>query len=99
MMNGKYRLNDLNKKLRLEELEGEVWTLKKYVWGKIEINLNTVITEHGVLENKNLYTVIIRNFNAVAKTMRFVHRDTILYIKYIDSMDEKYLKILCEEIC
>jgi head-tail adaptor len=94
-----YRLNDLNRKLKLERFENDAWVLDRRVWGKVEVNLNTMITEHGVLENKNLYTVIVRNFNAVDASMRFTYRNITLYIKHVDSLDAGYLKILCEEVC
>jgi hypothetical protein len=95
-MINKIRLNDLNKKIRLEKLDNGDWVLEKYVWGKIEVGVNTLNAEHGILENKNSYSIVVRNFTKVDKSMRFVYKNAILYIKHIDNMDVNYLKIFCE---
>jgi hypothetical protein len=93
----KVRLNDLNRKIRLEKFCDSYWVLEKYVWGKIEVGANILGAEHGILENKGFYNVIIRNFVKVDKSMRFVYKNMVLYIKHIDDMDTSYLKIFCEE--
>jgi head-tail adaptor len=94
----KVRLNDLNKKIRVERPENGSWLLEKYVWGKIETGSNLLSTEHGVLENKNFYNIIIRNFINIDKYMRFIYKNTVLYIKHIDNMDRDFLKVFCEEL-
>jgi hypothetical protein len=94
----KYKINDLNRKIKLENLENNSWVLKKYVWGKIENNSNTLTVEHDILENKNMFTVIIRKSDTIIiDSMRFVYKNIFLYIKYIDILDTNYLRILCDE--
>ena len=100
-------INHLNKKLELQELvkvdDGvggfiSEWRKVKDLWGSIEIISNTTNTTFNILEIKATHTITVRKFNNIDNNMRFVHKNSIYDIKYVDNLDNYFTKIICEKI-
>lgn len=51
-----------------------------------------------MLENKNVYRVIIRKFTVIDKDMRIKFNNLLLYIKHINILDNNYITLTCEEV-
>ncbi len=100
-------INHLNKKLELQELvkvaDGvggflSEWRKIKDLWGNIEIISNATNTTFNILEVKATHTITVRKFNNIDNNMRFIHKNSIYDIKYVDNLDNYFTKIICEKI-
>ena len=99
-----YNINQLNKRIIIENLthntenDCKIWQTVDVLWAKIELINNSIITNHGVVEGKNQLLITIRKNNNIDKNMRIVYNEIVLYIKYIDNLNNYYTKLYCEEI-
>lgn len=102
----KYRTNDLNKKLELQEsIKTEdgaggfdiVWKKVKDVWGKIELLSNITNKNFDILELKATHLIVVRRLNNININMRFIYANKIYIIKYINNLDNYFTEIICEE--
>jgi SPP1 family predicted phage head-tail adaptor len=104
---GKSRINELSRKLELQEL-GKTpdgaggflceWVTVKYLWGNIQMISNTQNTKFSALEIKATHLITLRKTNVINFDMRFIYHNDIYNIKYIDNLDNYFMEIICEKV-
>lgn len=103
----KYKTNDLNKKIELQELTkiddgagGFIteWESVKYLWAKVELLANLSNKNFEVLELKASHLIVVRKLNNIDNNMRFAYNDNIYVIKYINNLDKYFTEIICEQL-
>lgn len=103
----KNKINNLNKKLELQEeyktpdgIGGFVceWKKVKNIWGNISVVSNNISTTYNILEIKATHVIIVRKLNNINNNMRFIYNSFIYNIKYINDLDNYYTEIICEKI-
>ena len=101
----KNKINNLNKKLELQELIKESdgaggykteWKTIKTIWGDIKLISNYTNTNYSMLELKATHIITVRSFNNINNNMRFIYNDNIYIIKYINDLNNNFTEIICE---
>lgn len=102
----KYRTNNLNKKIELQEsikvsdgIGGYIikWIKIKNIWAKVELISNISNKNFDILELKATHLIVVRYLNSINNNMRFVYKNIIYNIKYINNLDNYFTEVICEE--
>lgn len=103
----KNKINNLNKKLELQEeyktpdeIGGFIceWKKVKNIWGSISLVSNNISTTYNILEIKATHIITVRRLNNINNNMRFIYNSFIYNIKYINDLDNYYTEVICERI-
>jgi SPP1 family predicted phage head-tail adaptor len=104
---GRSKINELSRKLELQELEkipdgagGFLcqWKTIKYLWGNIQMISNSQSTQFSTLEIKATHLVTIRKAHTINFNMRFIYKNDIYNIKYLNDLDDYFIEIVCEKV-
>ncbi|MDR1425460.1 MAG: phage head closure protein [Rickettsiales bacterium] len=99
------RINELNRRLELQELvrtpDGAggfigQWMTLRNIWGSIKMLSTVQNTTFNFLEIRATHLITLRKAGIITIDMRFVHKNDIYNIKYLNDLDNYFSEVICE---